>query len=126
MKVYMPVLVTNNPLVESIYRDSTSVEYKDESLSSLLVRVRDHVHGGRRLLTHPLSGSVKPNETPYKSVLISDKYNDTDTQSVQIIEECLSAVRKFPPKPVPEDYLQDLQEVDLSLIRDAIDRDKRS
>ena len=33
------------------------------------------------LLTHPLSGSVKPNETPYKSVLISKDKG----RSVQIV-----------------------------------------
>lgn len=33
-------------------------------------KVRDRIHEGHLLLSHPLSGSVKPNETPYKSVMI--------------------------------------------------------
>jgi hypothetical protein len=36
----------------------------------VLLTVRDHIHSGARLLTHPQAGSVKPYETPYRSVLV--------------------------------------------------------
>jgi len=123
--VVMSILVTNNPLVVSRYRSDISVEYAEEPLLSLLIRVRDLVHGGCRLLTHPLSGSVKPNESPYKSVLVSEAGSGTDPQSVNIIEECITAARKFPAIDVPERCLPDMQEVDLSLVKTALDHDKR-
>ena len=116
----MSILITNNPLVEAQFHDSCTVVFTDESLLCLLIRVRDRIHEGRRLLTHPLSGSVKPNETLYKSVLVSEAGNETDPQSVIIIEECLAAVRKFPPVGISDDYLPDLQAVDLSLIQSAL------
>ena len=116
------ILVTNNPLVEERFRGRLPVEYQDTPLLEVLIRARDHIHSGRRLLTHPLSGSVKPNETPYKSVLISGAGGTTDMQSIHIIEECIQAVRRFAPKHISEQHLPDLQAIDLSLIRPAIDQ----
>jgi len=115
----MEKLVTNNPLVEAQLKDTYCIEYIDTDLTGILTHVRDLVHKGHRLLTHPLMGSVKPNESPYKSVLITSKAESADTQSVIIIEECIQNVQKFSPKSIPGQYLNDLQMVDLSLIRAA-------
>ena len=116
----MDILVTNNPLVLEQYQSSVRVEYTDTNLTGVLIKVRDMIHQGHQLLTHPLSGSVKPNETLYKSVLLTDKKEGTDTQSVTIIEECVIAAQKFPPKHIQEKYKHDMQVVDLSLIRTAL------
>jgi len=135
----MDILVTNNPLVQEQYKDILKVDFLDAGLLDVLIRVRDLVHKGHRLLTHPLSGSVKPNETPYKSVLLTSSKEitvqqpekeeisgavtklRTDSQSVRIIEECIQTVQKFPQENIPEQYLNDLQTVDLSLIRSAME-----
>jgi len=122
----MNVLITNNPLVETACRDVLPVEYTDEPLLSLLTRVRDLIHAGCRLLTHPLSGSLKPNETQYKTVLISRETGKTDPQSLSIIEESILTVRKFPARIIREDHLQDLQKTDLSLIQSALRSGKGS
>jgi hypothetical protein len=116
----MDILVTNNPRVEAKYRGIYRVESVDASLLEILIRARDLVHLGHRLLTHPLSGSVKPNETRYKTVLVSGKRGLTDPQSVGIIEESMAAVRKFPHGSIPARYWADLQTVDLSLIDSAL------
>ena len=137
----MDILVTNNPLVEAQYSSRFKVVFLSTGLTGVLTHVRDYVHKGHKLLTHPLSGSVKPNETPYKSVLLSAAAGidgtaaaaeitaaagtagaqaETDFQSVSIIEECITAAQKFPPKQIPEDYLHDLQVVDLALIQSAL------
>jgi len=114
------ILITNNPQVKEHFQDRLPVEYLETPLIDILIRVRDHLHNGHRLLTHPLSGSVKPNETPYKTVLISGTRGETDPQSISIIEECIIATHKFTKKHIPERYLQDLQAVDLSLIGSAL------
>ena len=46
-------------------------------------------------MTHPLSGSVKPKETPYKSVLISERKEKVDGESVRLIEMRFWYVRNF-------------------------------
>ena len=116
------IIMTNNPLVRDRYRGQYRVENQDGIYKDLLVRVRDKVHAGHKLLTHPLSGSVKPNETPYKSVMISQKRGTMDLESLSIIEEAIVACRKFPVKydGLPQRVLEDFQLVDLTLIDSAI------
>ena len=116
----MEILVTNNPMVQAQYQEKFRVVYLDTDLAGVLTHTRDLVHKGHKLLTHPLSGSVKPNESPYKSVLISDNTEKTDPQSVSIIEECMQTAKKFPLRHIPEKHLHDLQTIDLTLIRSAL------
>ena len=144
----MDVLITNNPLVEASYSSRFEVVFLNTGLTGVLTHVRDCIHKGHVLLTHPLSGSVKPNETLYKSVLLSvtsvtanSQFEESgracpqlersgnvrpqceiDFKSVSIIEECITAAQKFPPKNIPDKYRKDLQIVDLSLIRNAIEK----
>ena len=112
----MEILVTNNPLVQAQYRGKARVEFTDTDLLGVLIYVRNLTHKGHKLLTHPLSGSVKPNETFYKSVLITDASNIPDEQSVSIIGECILTAQKFPQKNIPEQFKNDMQIVDFSLI----------
>ncbi len=56
--------------------------------------VRDKVHEGHELATHPLSGSVKPNETPYKTIMISEKKGVLDFNSLKIIEDSIATAKK--------------------------------
>ena len=116
----MDLLITNNPLAETELKDMFAIEFLETDLTGVLTHVRNLIHKGHHLLTHPLMGSVKPNESPYKSVLITSKTAQTDAQSVSIIEECIQSVQKFSPKNIPGQYLNDLQIVDLSLIQTAI------
>ena len=117
----MNILVTNNPLVHTQYQDDFRVVFLDTDLIGILTHIRDKIHNGHQLLTHPLSGSIKPNESPYKSVLLSEATKETDMQSVTIIEESIITAKKFPQKAIPEEHLKDMQTVDLSLIRAAIE-----
>jgi len=114
------ILVTNNVLAKEKYGHEIDVEFREESLSDLLFRVRDLVHSGHCILTHPLSGSIKPNETPFKSVLLSKKIDTTDIESLKIIENSIIIAKNFLTYPIPEEYLNDLREIDLTLIDSAI------
>jgi len=116
----MDILITNNPLVKAQLEDSISVEYIETDLIGVLTHVRNLVHKGHRLLTHPLSGSIKPNETIYKSVIITGSPNDLDVQSVNIIGESILTAQKFPKRQFTDEYLSDMQTVDLSLIKSAL------
>lgn len=97
--------------------------FVDGSYRDVLVKVRDMCCGGHKLLTHPLSGSVKPNETPYKSVLVSKtKQPEADAESVLIMDKALLTYDKFPKLNVKwnEQILDDFRVVDLALISSAI------
>jgi len=113
----MDILVTNNPLVHQQYRGDFRVTFLDTDLLEIFINVRDLIHKGHKLLTHPLTGSIKPNESPYKSILVTGTAAETDTQSVSIMEECIETVKKFPPKSINKKHLLDMQILDLSFIK---------
>lgn len=119
------IVVTNNPLVKEKYEKDVFIEYYEVDLLSLLEKVRDKIHLGYKLLTHPLSGSVKPNETPYKTIIIS-KENKLDNDSLVMIENSILTTKKLLScKKTPnwqQKILEDFQVVDLSLIQGVIER----
>lgn len=119
------IIITNNPMVKEKYKDIFSLEFYDVSFLDLLILVRDRIHIGYKLETHPLSGSVKPNETPYKTIVVS-KGDSMDSDSLRIIENSILTTRKFlgimnTPK-WSEKILNDFQVVDLSLFDNIVDK----
>ena len=61
------ILLTNNPLAASRFQDRADVRYLEAGYKDVLREARDLVHMGALLLFHPLYGSVKPGETPYRT-----------------------------------------------------------
>ena len=98
------------------FEDIFEVEYHNISYHNILILVRDYIHKGHVLLTHPLSGSVKPNETPFKSVVISAHAHTLDFQSLTIIDESIACCRRFADRKIPNSALADFMEIDCSLI----------
>lgn len=115
------ILFTNNKRVEEAYKDTCPVMFVDGSMEDVLKSVRDYIHQGHRLLSHPLSGSVKPNENPFKSVLVSSAKGALDLDSLRIIENCIVMTAKFPVKfkTLTEQMRTDFQTIDHSLIKNA-------
>ena len=121
------IIITNNKYVYEKYKDNFEVNF-DENFTYLdvLEYVRDRVHEGHELTTHPLSGSVKPNETPYKTIMISDEKGVIDFNSLKIIEDSIATAKKFtnnmPTPNWPESILDDFRVIDLSLIENVINK----
>mgnify|MGYP001790564307 FL=1 len=119
------LIVTNNPMVRERYSQQYDLKYEETSFVGVLKQVRDLVHRGYRLLTHPLSGSIKPNETPYKSVLLEVSTGKIDEFSVRVIEEAVLTCDKFSQKnyPYKKDVTRDFQFVDLTLFERGLESD---
>ena len=124
----MFLLVTNNQLCFQKYKKTIRVDFLEEgSYLDVLIKVRNYVQSGYRLETHPLAGSIKPNQTPYRTVLLSDGSLDEKEQTEHelMIEDAVLMTRQFLlKKPLPlwaEDILDDFRLVDLDLIGSAID-----
>ena len=122
------IIVTNNPRVRDEYGMKYCVFYRECSFDDLLYFVRDKIHKGHRLLTHPLSGSVKPNETPYKSIMISADTGRLDDESLSLIEDAITVATsgKFEryrqrQKILTEEILADFRMIDYFLITGAIE-----
>jgi len=119
------MIITNNNKVYEKYKSDYKVYYKECSFKEILLYVRDRIHEGHILLTHPLSSSIKPNETPYKSVLISDYKKSLDYKSLTIIENAILTYDKFKKDKdytveLTDRIMDDFKIVDLSIIENAI------
>lgn len=115
------ILITNNEFVYERYKECMETIFDEDYLYlDILKIVRDKVHLGHELLTHPLSGSVKPNETPYKTIIISKEKGNLDRSGLGIIEESIISAEKFlnnKATPIWSDrVLNDFRTIDLSLI----------
>ncbi|MCI6610053.1 MAG: GrdX family protein [Ezakiella sp.] len=125
----MKTLVTNNKYVRDRFKDKFEIVFieDEKSYMSVLHKVRDLVHGGYKLLTHPLSGSVKPNETPYKSVML-EKIEDgsMDIDGTLLIESAIDTMNKFQNNErTPnwtEKVLDDFRVIDLDIMVCTIER----
>ena len=118
----MQVIITNNPVILETFGGSFTVDYEDISYDAVLVKVRDAVHRGASILTHPLYGSVKPKETPYRSVLMDMREGPVDTDSLLLIEQAIASAAKFRDKSAGYDEatLNDCRIIDLSLMQGAL------
>ena len=121
------IILTNNPDVEESLKDKNVLRI-DGTYRDVLIRARDLVHQGHRLLTHPLMGSLKPNETPYRTIAVSSEKSALDTDSLLLIENAIETFDKFaqvtrPDRGIntPERMLADFRMIDLSLIISALE-----
>lgn len=114
-------MLTNNPMVREKYPEvSVAV---GGSVCAVFVAGRNAIHKGAKLINHPLCGSVKPNESPYKTLLLSKTEGaPLDFFSLRLIEGAFQVLRKLPVKHIPytEKMLEDYQVIDLDLVDSAI------
>jgi len=116
----MRIIVTNNPMVREKCTGRDVLEFHDTDYLGVLTAVRDRIHLGHVLLTHPLSGSVKPGETFYKTVVISAEKGVLDENSLSLIEQSIQTCVKFKASVMKKEWngkiLADFQLIDYSLI----------
>jgi len=115
-------IITNNELVWAYYWDSHQI-VTTETYVDVLHLARDLVHQKYWLLTHPQAGSMKPNQTPYRSIVLKAG-SSLDWQSLRLIENAISTAQKFfgnykTPEWTPE-ARADFRTLDLSLITNAL------
>ena len=114
-------IITNNPDAAALYPDAS--RYLDAGVLHIFTALRDAIHKGARLLSHPLSGSIKPNDSPYKSVVLLECYGQAlDCKSLHIIEDALAVLKKLPEKQhnYSEAILEDYRVIDLDLLNSAL------
>lgn len=119
-------IVTNNPLVRDVLGEYYKVEYYEGvSYRDILVKVRDMVYSGYELLTHPMAGSVKPNETMFKSIVVGTDMKSIDIEHCNLMMNALITCDKFKPTGVQySDYhIKDFQLIDYTLLCGALDFD---
>lgn len=119
------MIITNNEMVYNKYKDTYDIMLLDGTFKDVLIKARDKIHEGYELLTHPLSSSIKPNETPYKSVIISENKGNLNLNSIYIIENSIMSFDNFnlnKIKNITEKMKEDFKLIDLTVLESALDK----
>lgn len=120
------MIITNNNTVYEKYKDKFNINIIDGSFRDVLIKTRDKIHEGYELLTHPLSSSVKPNETPYKSIIISDDKGNINYDSLMIIENSIITYDNFNKVKLnykfSDTIIEDFKLIDLTVLESALNR----
>lgn len=120
------VIITNNPkIVEEISCRNMDISYCEKAdFMEILYKARDIIHSGYKLLTHPIVGSIKPYETPYKTIVLSDNNGEIDLDSIELIENSIELSKNFLDKPrrkLTKNIDEDFKLIDYKLISGAIE-----
>lgn len=126
-------IITNNPYVANYCGFGHDDEFISGDASSVIIRCRDLVHKGWRLLNHPLAGSLKPGENPYRTLLLEEG-DSLDFESLSLIEAAIETSQKFEPRwagllstgrsvqsPEVEKIMDDFKVIDFSLFKSAVE-----
>ena len=119
------ILITNNNRVYDKYKDKLACIYAKD-YEDTLIKVRDYVYNKHQLLTHTQASSLKPNQTPYRSVLIYPADED-NTKDILLIEKCIEVFNSWQeiaktPLDYKENVREDFKTIDLSVIDNIMDR----
>lgn len=119
------IIITNNAIVYENFNNKFTVNLINGTATEVLFKVRDFIHCNHRLLTHPLVSSIKPNEMPFRTIIISkQRDNNIDMESLELIENSISTTNKFMKDfGIPnwnESILKDFQLIDFDIINNAI------
>ncbi len=125
-KLENAIIVTNNDKVANKYADVTNIEMC-ETYEDVLLKTRDLVYNKHILLTHPQASSLKPNQTPYRSIIVYPKGEDDNIKDVMMIDKCIQVYNEWQEiSPSPEAYKEkvanDFKTIDLSVIDNVIPR----
>ena len=118
-------LLTNNPKFLNYQNKKIKIKYYETNYFEILKKTRDLVHKNYEILTHPLYGSIKPNETLYRSIVVQ-KSDSLSINSLSLISEAIDTFMKFKNnKKTPlwsEKIKEDFSVIDFDLITNAIGR----
>ena len=119
-------IITNNDRVYEKYKKEMQVILLD-SYEDVLIKTRDMVYNRHILLTHPQASSLKPNQTPYRSVVVYPKGEEDNMKDIMLIEKCIETYRQWQEiAPTPKNYAEkvanDFKTIDLSVIENIIPR----
>ena len=120
------ILITNNDRVYEKYKDEIKIILLN-TYEEVLIKVRDMVYDRHLLLTHPQASSLKPNQTPYRSVVVYPKGKEDNMKDIMLIEKCVQVYYEWQEiAPSPTKYADkvanDFKTIDLSVVDNIIPR----
>ena len=120
------IIITNNPkILEEISSKNIEISYFEQAdFMEISYKARDFIHLGYKLLTHPIVSSIKPYETPYKTIVLAYNNGEIDLESIELIENSIELLKNFLDKPrrkLTKNIDEDFKLIDYKLISEAIE-----
>lgn len=116
------LIITNNPLVAEKYEN---VLWTAGSVEKTLIIVRDFIHQGYELVSHPLAASLRMLFSPYRSIVIGNKKAKLNFEHAQIIEDSIIKYKKHMDlRQTDEKTRDDYKKIDLLLLEAALNEEK--
>jgi hypothetical protein len=116
------LIITNNPLVAEKYEN---VLWTDGSVEKTLIIVRDFIHQGYELVSHPLAASLRMLFSPYRSIIIDKKKEKLNFEHAQIIEDSIIKYKKHMDlRKTDEKTRDDYKKIDLLLLEAALSEEQ--
>ena len=101
------VIITNNPKIKEKFEE-LKIDFVD-NLSDVYNKSRDLVHQNWKLISHPLAGSVKPAQNPYRSIIMAPA-KKLDFYSLNTIENAIQKLNQFNKNHKMREYSQKIKE----------------
>ena len=124
------VLITNNSCFQQSIAPSRLMFLRKMSLD-VLTTARDMIHLGSELLTHPLYGNLRPNQQPFRSILLQNKNTqkgsnftkDASVESILAIEEAVLLYRSYGARQLDPGLLSDAAREDYAFFDSELMRE---
>lgn len=121
---YAFTCITNNPDLSDCI---SNFELIDGTALDVMTKARDLVHVGWQLTANPLYGNFKPNQQPYRTlVLHKDKKTHNppaDIESLKLLDDAMTIYRTAPvirrPFELPVDIDKDFRYLDFVLMQET-------
>lgn len=115
-------IITNNPNI----KEYSKINFVEGSFEDVLLTVRDLVHSGYGLISHPLGASLRMFFSPYRSIIVSDEKEKTNEMHVQTIENSIENYRKHMKERNPDiANKDDYALIDGELLKSSMEEYKR-
>lgn len=116
-------IITNNPNVKG---SNEKVFFIEGSFEDVLVKVRDLIHAGYQLISHPLGASLRMMFSPYRSIIVGNKTVSLNDQYVEVIENSIENYKKHMSVRNPDiENSKDYALIDNELLKSALEECKR-
>ena len=115
-------IVTNNPSVKEVYKD---IIFVNGTFLDVLINVRDLVHKGHELISHPLGSRIRTMYSPYRSIIVRNKTNEINKDHIEVIENSIYSYKNTMQRRKPDAVnSKDYAMLDLNLLKSALDEFK--
>lgn len=107
-------IVTNNPRVRSSF---SQVIYLEDDCEAVMTAVRDLLHLGYPLVSHPMGASIRMIFSPYRSIVVGPQGEKPNLDHIEVLESSLRSYRQLMrDRNQEQGHEEDYKAMDLELL----------